>query len=78
MKLFRASKAPGAAWSTTVSVTHSQKKHVDSKVARQQKGRAEKTWGRRMNVGEENESSEDDTYVRARGLETFDDDEDDE
>ena len=49
LKLFQASKAPGAAWSTTVSVAHSQKKHVDSKVARQQKGRAEK---RQLRMGD--------------------------
>jgi hypothetical protein len=49
LKLFRASKALGAAWSTTASVAHSKKKHVDSKVARQQKGRAEK---RQMRMGD--------------------------
>ena len=43
LKLFRASKALGAAWSTTASVAHSKKKHADSDVARKHKGRAEKT-----------------------------------
>ena len=42
LKLFRASKAPGAPWSTSASVAHSKKKHADSKVARQQKGRVDK------------------------------------
>ena len=43
LKLFRASKALGAAWSTTASVAHSKKKHADSDVARKHTGRAEKT-----------------------------------
>jgi hypothetical protein len=34
LKLFRANKALGAAWSTTASVAHSKKKHADSDVAR--------------------------------------------
>lgn len=42
LKLFRASKALGAGWSTSASVAHSKKKHAGSDVARKQKARAEK------------------------------------
>ncbi len=43
LKLFRSSKATGADWSTSDSVSHSKKKHEDSDVARKQKARSEKS-----------------------------------
>ena len=43
LKLFRASKALGAGWSTSASVAHSKKKHADSDVAHKQKARTEKS-----------------------------------
>jgi hypothetical protein len=49
LKLFRASKALGAGWSTSASVAHSKKKHAGSDVVRKQKARTEKT---QMRLGE--------------------------
>jgi hypothetical protein len=47
LKLFRSSKAAGAPWSTSASVSHFKKKHEDSAVAHKHKAWAEKSQLRR-------------------------------